>query len=128
MFRNHFPHYFKTKLPTQIEELYLTSALMDFAGSAIALFEPIWLWTLGFDIQHVMFFYVLVYVPYFILLPLGGKICGPVWPGKINCRFHWLADSLFCRVGNDPRLSRVVLLRAAIFCGPENILLAGLSL
>lgn len=82
MFGIHFPHYFKTKLPTQISELYAASALMDFAGSAIALFEPIWLWTLGYGIPQIMVFYLLVYVPYFFLAPLGGKFVARFGPEK----------------------------------------------
>src|SRR5262245_35315291 len=76
------PQYFKTKLPAQIRELYLTSAMMDFAGSAIALFEPVWLWSLGYGLQGIMGFYLLVYVPYFFLLPLGGKFVAKYGPEK----------------------------------------------
>lgn len=69
----HFPHYFKTRLPLQIGELYLSSAIMDFASAAIALFEPIYLWTIGYRIQHIMVFYLILYLAYYVLVPLGGK-------------------------------------------------------
>lgn len=72
-FPGHFPHYFRKHLPLQLEELYLSSAIMDFAASAIALFEPIYLWTLGYSLKEIMFFYFIVYAAYFLLLPLGGK-------------------------------------------------------
>jgi len=67
------PHFFRSKPSVELEELYLTAGIMDFAASAITLFEPIYLWTLGFDIRQIMMFYLLVYVPYFFLAPLGGK-------------------------------------------------------
>lgn len=69
----HFPHYFRKRVPLQVEELFASSAIMDFAGSAIALFEPIYLWTLGYRVREIMLFYLMVYVVYFFLLPLGGK-------------------------------------------------------
>ncbi len=69
----HFPHYFKKHLPLQLEELYLSSAIMDFAAAAIALFEPIYLWMLGYRIREIMLFYLIVYLAYFVLVPLGGK-------------------------------------------------------
>lgn len=67
------PHFFRSKPSIELEELFLTAAIMDFAASAIALFEPIYLWTLGFDVRAIMFFYLMVYVPYFFIVPLGGK-------------------------------------------------------
>ncbi len=75
MFRlhGHFPHYFNKHLPLQLEELYLSSAIMDFANSAIMLFEPIYLWMLGYTLQQIMGFYLLLYAVYFFAAPLGGK-------------------------------------------------------
>ncbi|MBI4089994.1 MAG: MFS transporter [Candidatus Kerfeldbacteria bacterium] len=78
----HFPHYFKIHLPVQLEELYLTAALMDFAGAAIALFEPIFLWTLGYGIRQIMMFYLLLYGVYFFVLPLGGKFVARYGPER----------------------------------------------
>jgi predicted MFS family arabinose efflux permease len=77
----HF-HYFKIHLPVQLEELYLTAALMDFAGAAIALFEPIFLWTLGYGVRQIMMFYLLLYGAYFFLLPLGGKFVARFGPER----------------------------------------------
>ncbi|MFH0828890.1 MAG: MFS transporter [Candidatus Kerfeldbacteria bacterium] len=69
----HFPHYFKKHLSVQLEELYLTSAITDFAVSALTLFEPIYLWSLGYRIRELMLYYCMLYVLYFFLVPLGGK-------------------------------------------------------
>lgn len=67
------PHFFRSKPSIELEELFLTAAIMDFAASAIALFEPIYLWTLGFDVRAIMCFYLMVYATYYFLAPLGGK-------------------------------------------------------
>ena len=69
----HFPHYFKKHLPRQLEELYLTSAITDFSSAALAIFEPIYLWTLGYRIREIMVYYLILYVVDFFVLPLGGK-------------------------------------------------------
>lgn len=69
----HFPHYFKKHLPRQLEELYLTSAITDFSSAALAIFEPIYLWTLGYRVREIMVFYLVLYGVYYFLLPLGGK-------------------------------------------------------
>jgi len=69
----HFPHYFRKHLPKQLEELYLTSAITDFSSAALAIFEPIYLWSLGYRIREIMVYYLILYVVDFFLLPLGGK-------------------------------------------------------
>lgn len=72
-FHWHFPHYFKKHLDVQLEELYLSSAISDFATSALIIFEPIYLWTLGYRIRDLMLYYFVLYVLYYFLVPLGGK-------------------------------------------------------
>lgn len=70
----HIPHYFRKQLPKPLHELYVSAAIMDLAASAIALFEPIYLWTLGYGIREIMVFYLIVYGAYFLLVPLGGLV------------------------------------------------------
>lgn len=81
-FPHHYPHYFKHRLNTQLQELYLTAAMMDFASAAITLFEPIYLWTLGYRIPEIMVFYLIVYGSYFFLAPLGGKFVARFGPER----------------------------------------------
>jgi len=69
-------HYFSRRLNRQLSELYASVALKDFAISAIAIFEPIYLWTIGFSLQKILLFYLLVYGIYVFTLPLGGKFSG----------------------------------------------------
>lgn len=65
---------FPAHLPQQLKELYLANAISTFAISAAFLFEPIYLYSIGFTLWQIMLFYVGVYGAYFILMPLGGKI------------------------------------------------------
>ncbi|MBI2984249.1 MAG: MFS transporter [Candidatus Kerfeldbacteria bacterium] len=99
-FPHHFPHYFKQKLSLPLEELYLTAAMMDFASAAITLFEPIYLWTLGYRIPQIMLFYFMVYGAYYFLLPLGGKFVARVGPQQsISLSTIWLVAYIAALVG-----------------------------
>lgn len=85
MFRKysfHRPHYFRKHLSRQLEELYLSVALLDLALAAVVLFEPIYLYNLGYSISHIMWYYVVVYGTYFFLLPWGGKFLSRYGPER----------------------------------------------
>jgi len=58
----------------EVSELYISISIKSFAVSMIAVFEPIFLYTICHSIRKVILFYVLVYLIDFFLLPLGGKI------------------------------------------------------
>lgn len=66
-------HLFTAHTRREIKELYAATAILTFAGAAIAIFEPIYLITIGFSLSHVLAFYGVIYVLYFFLLPFGGK-------------------------------------------------------
>lgn len=57
----------------QMRELYLSTIILQFAASAVMIFEPIYLWSAGFSVQRIILFYGAIYALYFVLLPLGGK-------------------------------------------------------
>lgn len=72
--------FFAHRLTRQVKELYASSIILDFALCMVALFEPVFLY--GFfsknnDLEHtlelIILFYLLVYIPYFFLVPLGAK-------------------------------------------------------
>ncbi len=69
-----FPHYFQKHMSRQLEELYASVAILDFALAAVALFEPVYLYQLGYSLSHILMFYLVAYLTYFFLLPLGGKV------------------------------------------------------
>lgn len=58
---------------SEVRELTLSTAIREFAASAILLFEPIYLYTQGLTIAQIMFFYAVSYFFYLFLIPLGGK-------------------------------------------------------
>lgn len=74
MFHSFYHRYFADGLSRQMKELFCSTAILDFATSAVGIFEPIYLYTLGFSIQWIILFFIAVYALYFFLLPLGGKI------------------------------------------------------
>ncbi|NQU83600.1 MAG: hypothetical protein HQ536_02720 [Parcubacteria group bacterium] len=66
--------YFANHMSKQMKELFSSVMILNFATSAVALFEPIYLYTIGFSLRGILVFYLIVYILYFFLLPLGGKI------------------------------------------------------
>lgn len=81
-FSNHLPHYFHKHLSRQLEELYLSVAIQDFALAAVVLFEPIYLYSLGFPIRDILLYYIVVYALYYFLVPLGGKFVARFGPER----------------------------------------------
>jgi MFS family permease len=73
MFKSFYQRYFANGLARQVKELFWSTAILDFAASAVGIFEPIYLYTLGFSVPQIIIFYIAVYALYFLLLPLGGK-------------------------------------------------------
>lgn len=61
-------------LPQKLKEFYLAMSILNFALAAAMLFEPVYLFTLGFPLWKIMFFYFGVYALYFCTMPLGGKV------------------------------------------------------
>ncbi len=66
--------FFAKQLRREVKELYFSVAILDFAVAAVSLFEPIYLWKIGFGIPEILLFYLSVYTLYFFILPLGAKI------------------------------------------------------
>ena len=56
-----------------MRELYIADMIINLATAMVALFEPIYLWTQGFSLSGILYFYLGVYVLYFFLMPLGAK-------------------------------------------------------
>lgn len=71
--RNFFHRYFANGMTRELKELFWSTAILDFAISAVGVFEPIYLYTLGFSLSKILIFYIAVYALYFLLVPLGGK-------------------------------------------------------
>jgi MFS family permease len=59
----------------EVREIYFSRAILDFAVAAVAIFEPIYLYQVGFSIPQILLFFGAVYLVYIFLLPLGACIC-----------------------------------------------------
>lgn len=67
------PHYFSRKIGQETQEVYWHSFLANFALSLVFIFEPIYLYSLGYNLTQIMWFYVQVYVWYIVLISFGAK-------------------------------------------------------
>jgi len=65
--------FFATKLTYQVRELYLSAGIVNFAVSMVAIFEPIYLYSRGFSLMQVLYFYLVIYSVYLFTIPLGAK-------------------------------------------------------
>lgn len=58
----------------EVKELMISSAIINFAASVVLIFEPIYLYTLGWSVPRIISFFLVVYILYLVLAPLGGKL------------------------------------------------------
>jgi hypothetical protein len=70
----HFWKYLIGQPSRQVRELLAATTILDFAIAAITIFEPIYLFKLGFSIPQILFFYIGVYGLYLLIQPFGGKV------------------------------------------------------
>jgi hypothetical protein len=69
-----FKNLFANHLSRELKELYLSSIILRFAFSAIAIFEPIYFLRVGMSFGDILLFYGVMYLLYFFGLPLGGRL------------------------------------------------------
>ena len=74
-FRHYIEHYLAPHPSTEVRELFVSTAILNFATAMVMLFEPLYLMAAGFSLTDVVLFYLALYVLYFFALPLGGRIC-----------------------------------------------------
>lgn len=69
--------YVKSFLPNhltrQLRELYVATTIGNLAVAAVMIFEPIYLYRLGYSIPAIIAFYAVVYLLYLVLIPLGAR-------------------------------------------------------
>lgn len=61
------------RMKRQVREIFVSTLLVNFALAMVMIFEPIYLYQIGYSLQKIMFFYLLLYVIYFFIMPLGAK-------------------------------------------------------
>lgn len=57
----------------QIKELFISTTLVNLALAMVMLFEPIYLYQIGYSLKQIAVFYLITYILYFLLMPLGAK-------------------------------------------------------
>src|SRR3989344_9446063 len=68
--------YFSSKINREVQEVYWYTAVHSLALAMVMIFEPIYLYSLGFSISKILWFYVFVYAWYALLVSLGAKFAG----------------------------------------------------
>lgn len=63
------PHH----LTSQVRELYWATVLQNLALAMLLLFEPIYLWQQGFSVSQILWFFLVIYIIYLLVIPLGAK-------------------------------------------------------
>jgi MFS family permease len=61
------------RLNAAVRDLYISTAIQNFALATVAIFEPVYLYESGYRLTTICLFYLGVYVLYILLLPLGMK-------------------------------------------------------
>ncbi len=64
------------QLSPEVKELYSSTILMNFGLAMVQMFEPIYLYSIGYSLPEIMLFFLAVYGMYFLLIPLGAKFAG----------------------------------------------------
>jgi len=72
-FTSYFKTYFAHNSTSQVRELYTSATILNFAISAVGLFEPLYLYQQGFTLVHIILFYLTIYSGYFLGMPFGAK-------------------------------------------------------
>jgi len=71
------PKFIRTFLPhrmrRQVKELFISSVVVSFALAMVQIFEPIYLYQIGYPLIKIAIFYLMVYGLFFFLIPLGAK-------------------------------------------------------
>ncbi len=65
---------FANHLSRELKELYLSAIILRFALSALYIFEPIYFLKIGLSIGQILLYQAALYLLYFLLLPIGGKL------------------------------------------------------
>ncbi len=74
MFHHLSESIFGSHLSRQLKELYLSTTILGFASSLVAIFEPIYLYKIGFSVPRILLFFLAIYALHLVLAPFGGKL------------------------------------------------------
>jgi len=77
-FTPHLPRYFSKHVSHSFRSLVWSVGMMNFALAAFLIFEPIYLFSLGYTLAQVLLFYLGVYVVYALILPFASRILAKI--------------------------------------------------
>ncbi len=66
--------YFSDNLDIEVKEIYWNVIISNLASTMMVLFEPIYLWHLGYSLTRIIWFYMLVYLGYVLFVMPAAKI------------------------------------------------------
>ena len=70
--RENVKRFFPQHMNQQMREFFVSSAIFDFGAGMAAIFEPIYLWSVGWRLTSIILFYMAAYAFYFLVAPLGA--------------------------------------------------------
>ena len=71
-------NYFSHELDREVKELYWQTVLFNLAINLTYIFEPIFLYGLGYTLIQILFYYVIVYVAYAVTIFPAAKLTGKI--------------------------------------------------
>ena len=71
--RETIKRFFPEHMNQQMREFFVSSAIFDFGAGMAAIFEPIYLWSIGWRLPSIIVFYMAAYALYFLIAPLGAS-------------------------------------------------------
>jgi MFS family permease len=72
-FRETLRSFLPQNMNQQMREFYASSAIFDFGTAMVSIFEPIYLWKAGWNLQSIILFFMAAYAFYFLVAPLGAS-------------------------------------------------------
>src|SRR3989344_1691541 len=57
----------------EIKELFVSTLILNFGIMMIQLFEPIYLYEIGYSLLWIVGFFLIIYLTYFLTLPIGAN-------------------------------------------------------
>jgi DHA1 family multidrug resistance protein-like MFS transporter len=90
MIHPHFPHYFSRHIGRETGEIYWHATLYNLALAMAYIFEPIFLYRIGYTLVEIFEFYAIVYAAYSVLIFAGAKVIS-----RIGYKHSILLSTLF---------------------------------
>src|SRR3989338_2501489 len=83
-------NYFSDSVDREVKEVYLEAMIAGLAVSLVVIFEPIYLYSLGYSIIQILWFYVQIYVWYATLASFGA-----MFASRFGYKHAFLVSNLF---------------------------------